>query len=201
MSVEHAWKGHELYSKAQDWLSVEIQFISWNVFWAAVTFCSLSYPPPNWFSGFSQWKEHRNQGQKAEYVDNSSGSCWTRLHHTTLLTALLSPCVQTLQMGLLCLALLGLSAALVCPDGGMCEDKNTCCKNTVGGYGCCPLPHVSYPVSRSGDLFAIWMGTEHKHTVILSWFSRLQQWRMSSFTKVNELFTFYHSVGHVKLSN
>lgn len=53
-------------------------------------------------------------------------------------------CVQTLQMGIVCLALLGLSAALVCPDGGMCEDKNTCCKNMVGGYGCCPLPHVSY---------------------------------------------------------
>ncbi|XP_078135049.1 granulin b isoform X1 [Sander vitreus] len=47
-----------------------------------------------------------------------------------------------LQMGILCLALLGLSSALVCPDGGMCEDKNTCCKNTVGGYGCCPLPHA-----------------------------------------------------------
>ncbi|XP_041818405.1 granulin b [Chelmon rostratus] len=49
---------------------------------------------------------------------------------------------MTLQMGILCLALLGLSTALVCPDGGMCEDKNTCCKNTVGGYGCCPLPHA-----------------------------------------------------------
>ncbi|XP_039644440.1 granulin b isoform X3 [Perca fluviatilis] len=49
---------------------------------------------------------------------------------------------MTLQMGILCLALLGLSSALVCPDGGMCEDKNTCCKNTLGGYGCCPLPHA-----------------------------------------------------------
>ncbi|XP_034716514.1 granulin b isoform X5 [Etheostoma cragini] len=47
-----------------------------------------------------------------------------------------------LQMGIFCLALLGLSSALVCPDGGMCEDKNTCCKNTVGEYGCCPLPHA-----------------------------------------------------------
>ncbi|XP_059180890.1 granulin b [Centropristis striata] len=47
-----------------------------------------------------------------------------------------------LQMGLVFLALLGLSSALVCPDGGMCEDKNTCCKNAVGGYGCCPLPHA-----------------------------------------------------------
>ncbi|TDG97743.1 hypothetical protein EPR50_G00210800 [Perca flavescens] len=49
---------------------------------------------------------------------------------------------MTLQMGILCLALLGLSSALVCPDGGMCEDRNTCCKNTLGGYGCCPLPRA-----------------------------------------------------------
>ncbi|KAG7515014.1 hypothetical protein JOB18_047598 [Solea senegalensis] len=49
---------------------------------------------------------------------------------------------MVLQMGILVLALLGLSTALVCPDGGMCEDKNTCCKNTEGGYGCCPLPHA-----------------------------------------------------------
>uniref|UniRef100_A0A8D3CEX9 Granulins domain-containing protein n=1 Tax=Scophthalmus maximus TaxID=52904 RepID=A0A8D3CEX9_SCOMX len=51
---------------------------------------------------------------------------------------------QAVQMEIWCvLLLLGLSTALVCPDGGMCEDRNTCCKNTVGGYGCCPLPHVS----------------------------------------------------------
>uniref|UniRef100_A0A3Q2P8Z2 Granulin b n=1 Tax=Fundulus heteroclitus TaxID=8078 RepID=A0A3Q2P8Z2_FUNHE len=49
---------------------------------------------------------------------------------------------MTLQMGVLFLALLGLSAALICPDGGMCEDRNTCCKDTQGGYGCCPLPHA-----------------------------------------------------------
>ncbi|XP_054455244.1 granulin b [Anoplopoma fimbria] len=47
-----------------------------------------------------------------------------------------------LQTGILFLVLLGLSSALVCPDGGMCEDKDTCCKNTAGGYGCCPLPHA-----------------------------------------------------------
>ncbi|XP_047465155.1 granulin b [Mugil cephalus] len=49
---------------------------------------------------------------------------------------------MTVQMGVLILALLGLSTALVCPDGGVCEDKNTCCKNTEGGYGCCPLPNA-----------------------------------------------------------
>ncbi|TKS89394.1 Granulins Proepithelin [Collichthys lucidus] len=49
---------------------------------------------------------------------------------------------MTLQMWILGLVLLGLSSALVCPDGGMCEDANTCCKNNAGGYGCCPLPHA-----------------------------------------------------------
>ncbi|CAL1600106.1 unnamed protein product [Knipowitschia caucasica] len=44
-----------------------------------------------------------------------------------------------LQVSILCLAV-SLSAALVCPDGGMCAEKNTCCKNTEGSYGCCPLP-------------------------------------------------------------
>lgn len=50
--------------------------------------------------------------------------------------------IMTVQMGILCLALLGLSTALICPDGGMCDDRNTCCMNTAGGYGCCPLPHA-----------------------------------------------------------
>ncbi len=59
------------------------------------------------------------------------------------------PGVQTLQTGILCLALLGFSSALVCPDGGMCEERNTCCKNAVGGYSCCPLPHVSFHINLS----------------------------------------------------
>ncbi|KAM4716099.1 granulin b isoform 2-T2 [Anableps anableps] len=45
-------------------------------------------------------------------------------------------------MELLFLALLGLSTALICPDGGKCEDKNTCCNKNRGGYSCCPLPHA-----------------------------------------------------------
>ncbi|KAM4624047.1 granulin b isoform 2-T2 [Polymixia lowei] len=49
---------------------------------------------------------------------------------------------MTLQLGILCVALLGLSTALICPDGGTCEDKNTCCKSIAGGYGCCPLPNA-----------------------------------------------------------
>uniref|UniRef100_A0A3B4APR3 Granulins domain-containing protein n=1 Tax=Periophthalmus magnuspinnatus TaxID=409849 RepID=A0A3B4APR3_9GOBI len=47
-----------------------------------------------------------------------------------------------LQVTILCLAALSLSTALVCPDGGMCAEKDTCCKNTEGGYGCCPLPNA-----------------------------------------------------------
>lgn len=54
-------------------------------------------------------------------------------------------CIQALQTSILLLVLLNLSAALVCPDGGTCEDRNTCCRNTAGGYSCCPLPHVSPP--------------------------------------------------------
>uniref|UniRef100_A0A8B9JPQ9 Granulin n=1 Tax=Astyanax mexicanus TaxID=7994 RepID=A0A8B9JPQ9_ASTMX len=34
-------------------------------------------------------------------------------------------------------------SALICPDGGMCDDGNTCCQTPSGGYGCCPLPNVS----------------------------------------------------------
>lgn len=49
-----------------------------------------------------------------------------------------------MQLGVLCLslALVGLTSALICPDGGMCEDRNTCCKDPSGGYGCCPLPNA-----------------------------------------------------------
>ncbi|XP_062330269.1 granulin b isoform X1 [Osmerus eperlanus] len=45
-----------------------------------------------------------------------------------------------MHVGLLFLALVGLTSALICPDGGMCEDGNTCCKTPSSGYGCCPLP-------------------------------------------------------------
>ncbi|XP_031660746.1 progranulin isoform X1 [Oncorhynchus kisutch] len=46
------------------------------------------------------------------------------------------------MIGVVCLALLGLTSALICPDGGMCNDGNTCCKTPSGGYGCCPLPNA-----------------------------------------------------------
>uniref|UniRef100_A0A8C7TFR4 Granulins domain-containing protein n=1 Tax=Oncorhynchus mykiss TaxID=8022 RepID=A0A8C7TFR4_ONCMY len=47
-----------------------------------------------------------------------------------------------LTLWVACLALLGLTSALICPDGGMCAEGNTCCKTPSGGYGCCPLPNA-----------------------------------------------------------
>ncbi|XP_061731911.1 granulin b isoform X1 [Nerophis ophidion] len=47
--------------------------------------------------------------------------------------------IKTCILGL---TLLTLGGALVCPDGGVCEDQSTCCKNAMGGYGCCPLPRA-----------------------------------------------------------
>ncbi|XP_030626136.1 granulin b [Chanos chanos] len=37
---------------------------------------------------------------------------------------------------------LGVCSALICPDGGMCEDGDTCCETPSGKYGCCPLPNA-----------------------------------------------------------
>ncbi|KAI5620383.1 granulins isoform X1, partial [Silurus asotus] len=37
---------------------------------------------------------------------------------------------------------LSVCRALICPDGGMCDEGNTCCQNPWGGYGCCPLPNA-----------------------------------------------------------
>lgn len=81
-------------------------------------------------------------------------------------------------MGFLCMALISLSTALVCPDGSMCEDTNTCCKNIEGGYGCCPLPNA---VCCSDHLHCCFEGTvcDLVHakcvnkTVSLPWMKRL----------------------------
>lgn len=85
---------------------------------------------------------------------------------------------MALQMGFLCLALLGLSSALVCPNGLTCQNKNTCCKNTEGGYGCCPLPRAE---CCSDHLHCCYEGTlcdlVHEKcvnkTVSLPWMTRL----------------------------
>ncbi|XP_027011582.2 granulin b isoform X2 [Tachysurus fulvidraco] len=37
---------------------------------------------------------------------------------------------------------LSVCSALICPDGGMCDNGNTCCQMSWGGYGCCPLPNA-----------------------------------------------------------
>uniref|UniRef100_A0A8C5GT43 Granulins domain-containing protein n=1 Tax=Gouania willdenowi TaxID=441366 RepID=A0A8C5GT43_GOUWI len=58
-----------------------------------------------------------------------------------------------LRMVALSVFVLSLSSALVCPDGGVCEDRNTCCKDTAGGYGCCPLPHVSHIITPPFTLY------------------------------------------------
>ncbi|XP_024913512.1 granulin b isoform X2 [Cynoglossus semilaevis] len=95
------------------------------------------------------------------------------------------------QVVILVLALLGLSSALVCPDGGMCEDRNTCCKNTVGGYGCCPLPHAE---CCADHLHCCYEGTlcdlVHKKcvnkTVSLPWLRRLPAKQAFSVSQLSE---------------
>ncbi|XP_036943926.1 granulin a [Acanthopagrus latus] len=39
----------------------------------------------------------------------------------------------------ICWALLALVGADQCPDGGMCEDGQTCCNHPANGYECCPF--------------------------------------------------------------
>ncbi|XP_072311978.1 granulin b [Eucyclogobius newberryi] len=83
-----------------------------------------------------------------------------------------------LQVAVLCLSVLSLSTAIVCPDGGMCAEKNTCCKNTEGDYGCCPLPNAE---CCSDHLHCCYEGTicdlVHSKcvnkTVTLPWLKRL----------------------------
>ncbi|XP_041758951.1 granulin b isoform X2 [Coregonus clupeaformis] len=82
------------------------------------------------------------------------------------------------MIGVVCLALLGLTSALICPDGGMCEDGNTCCKTPSGGYGCCPLPNAE---CCSDHLHCCYEGTVcdlvhsecHNKTVSLPWVRRV----------------------------
>ncbi|KAK5610595.1 hypothetical protein CRENBAI_002714 [Crenichthys baileyi] len=39
----------------------------------------------------------------------------------------------------ICWAFLALVGADKCPDGGRCEDGQTCCSSPTNGYGCCPF--------------------------------------------------------------
>ncbi|CAB1337982.1 unnamed protein product, partial [Coregonus sp. 'balchen'] len=96
----------------------------------------------------------------------------------TRVLGFLNPSSQTVQIGVVCLALLGLTSALICPDGGMCEDGNTCCKTPSGGYGCCPLPNAE---CCSDHLHCCYEGTVcdlvhsecHNKTVSLPWVRRV----------------------------
>ncbi|XP_048031419.1 granulin b [Megalobrama amblycephala] len=78
---------------------------------------------------------------------------------------------------LLCVCL-NVCVALICPDGGMCEDGNTCCQTPSGGYGCCPLPNAE---CCSDHLHCCYQGTlcdlEHSKCVnkthSLDWVERV----------------------------
>ncbi|XP_072536211.1 granulin b isoform X2 [Salminus brasiliensis] len=69
-------------------------------------------------------------------------------------------------------------SALICPDGGMCDDGNTCCQTPSGGYGCCPLPNAE---CCSDHLHCCYEGTlcdlEHSKCVnkthVLDWVKRV----------------------------
>lgn len=85
--------------------------------------------------------------------------------------------VRVSVVALLC-ACLNMCVALICPDGGMCEDGNTCCQTSSGGYGCCPLPNAE---CCSDHLHCCYQGTlcdlEHSKCVnkthVLNWVERV----------------------------
>ncbi|XP_051543149.1 progranulin-like [Myxocyprinus asiaticus] len=85
--------------------------------------------------------------------------------------------LRTVVVALLCV-FLNECSALICPDGGMCEDGNTCCQMPSGGYGCCPLPNAE---CCSDHLHCCFEGTlcdlEHSKCVnkthVLDWVERV----------------------------
>ncbi|TKS91421.1 Granulins Proepithelin [Collichthys lucidus] len=48
-------------------------------------------------------------------------------------------CKQMQRWVVICWALLALVGADECPDGGRCEEGQTCCNNPDSGYECCPF--------------------------------------------------------------
>ncbi|TRY98178.1 hypothetical protein DNTS_035004 [Danionella cerebrum] len=62
--------------------------------------------------------------------------------------------VRSEVIALVCVCL-NVSIALICPDGGMCEDGNTCCLSH-SGYSCCPLPNAE---CCSDQLHCCYQGT------------------------------------------
>uniref|UniRef100_A0A3Q3QAM8 Granulins domain-containing protein n=1 Tax=Monopterus albus TaxID=43700 RepID=A0A3Q3QAM8_MONAL len=47
-----------------------------------------------------------------------------------------------LRRVVICWALLALVGAYECPDGGRCEEGQTCCNDPANGYECCPFDQV-----------------------------------------------------------
>lgn len=86
--------------------------------------------------------------------------------------------VRAAFIALLCVCV-NACTALICPDGGMCEDGNTCCLTPSGGYGCCPLPHAE---CCSDHLHCCYQGTlcdlEHSKCVnkthVLDWVEKVE---------------------------
>ncbi|XP_034414303.1 granulin b isoform X1 [Cyclopterus lumpus] len=82
------------------------------------------------------------------------------------------------MMWILFPALLGLSSAMICPDGDTCESGNTCCKNLEGQYLCCPLPNAECCSDHlhccyEGTLCDLVHGRCVNRTVSLPWRRRL----------------------------
>lgn len=74
--------------------------------------------------------------------------------------------------------LLSVCSALICPDGGMCEDGNTCCQTPGGGYGCCPLLNAEccsdhLHCCHEGTLCDMEHGTCVNKTHTLEWVRRV----------------------------
>ncbi|XP_060776980.1 granulin b isoform X2 [Neoarius graeffei] len=74
--------------------------------------------------------------------------------------------------------MLSVCSALICPDGGMCDDDNTCCKSQRGGYGCCPLPNAEccsdhLHCCHEGTLCDLEHGKCVNRTHTLEWVSRV----------------------------
>ncbi|XP_017320488.1 granulin b isoform X1 [Ictalurus punctatus] len=74
--------------------------------------------------------------------------------------------------------MLSVCSALICPDGGMCDEGNTCCWTPSGGYGCCPLPNAEccsdhLHCCQEGTLCDMEHGTCVNKTHTLEWVMRV----------------------------
>ncbi|TDH03325.1 hypothetical protein EPR50_G00161570 [Perca flavescens] len=58
---------------------------------------------------------------------------------TGQVTKFLQSSIKMQRWAVICWALLALVGADECPDGGRCEDGQTCCNNPASGFECCPF--------------------------------------------------------------